>query len=239
MNLILDFGNSFQKLFIFDKEEIVFSQKYTSINQKDLEKVFANFKIKNSLLSSVINEDRSISEFLKLKSNFVEYSQDTLIPIKNNYKTPSSLGRDRLASAVGAASTFPKTNVLAIDAGTAIKYDFVTEKGEYLGGGIGPGMYLRFKSLHNYTDKLPLVDYEDFRDLVGKTTKESILAGVMQGFAAEIEGMIQRYKSEYDNIKVILTGGELKYFDKLLKSNIFADPNLVVKGLNKILSFNT
>jgi type III pantothenate kinase len=239
MNLILDFGNTFQKVFVFDGDEIIFSHRYNNINIKDLEEVFSKFAIKNSILSSVINEDKNILEFLKKNSIHIYLDENTPIPIKNKYKTPETLGKDRLASAVGAASLFPAENVLAIDAGTAVKYDFVNENGEYLGGGIGPGMYLRFKVLHNDTDKLPLVDYEIFGELIGKSTKESILAGVMQGFAAEIEGMIQRYNSEFNNLKVILTGGELIYFEKLLKSNIFADPNLVVKGLNKILSYNT
>lgn len=239
MNLILDFGNTYQKCAVFNNEELLELKRFEKISIDDIKSFIKNYpEIDASIISSVINYDKKIEEFLKKNYFHIELNHKTKIPIINTYKTPDTLGKDRLASAIGAASLFPHQNVLAIDCGTAVKYDFVNSKGEYLGGGIGPGLYLRFKALYNDTDKLPLVDYEEFSELVGRSTKESILAGVLQGFASEIEGMIERYKSTYNKLNIVVTGGERKYFDKLLKNSIFADSNLVMKGLNKTLLYN-
>jgi type III pantothenate kinase len=140
---------------------------------------------------------------------------------------------------VGANLYFPNQDVLVIDAGTCIKYDFVNKANAYLGGSISPGLQMRFKALHTLTEKLPLVqpvlnvDY-----LIGSSTEEAILSGVLNGCIAEIDGIIQQYKSNYKNLKVVLSGGDSIYFDKTLKNSIFASPNIVLEGLNAILDYN-
>jgi type III pantothenate kinase len=162
----------------------------------------------------------------------------TPLPIKNNYATPKSLGKDRLAAAVGAWSLFPNQNSLSIDVGTAIKFDLINQASEYIGGSISPGISLRFQSLHNFTAKLPLVQYKNSHPLIGFDTETSILSGVLNGINSEIDGLIELYKVQYPDLKIILSGGDSIYFENNLKSNIFAVSNLVQIGLNEILIFN-
>ena len=193
------------------------------------------------ILSSVVEHNKNISEYLRTEFNFIELTGETKIPIENCYQSPQTLGKDRLASAVGANSLFRDQNVLSIDAGTCIKYDLVNAKNQYLGGGISPGIEMRFKALNQFTDKLPLLNYKYFDKLIGQNSEESILSGVMNGVAEEVQGIISRYEKQYPDVKVVFTGGYMKFFEKIFnigsngKSNIFADAFLVLKGLNQIL----
>jgi type III pantothenate kinase len=145
---------------------------------------------------------------------------------------------DRLASAVAAFHRFPVHPVLILNAGTAVTYDIVTKIGEYLGGSISPGMQMRFRALHTFTKQLPLLTYTGIDFLTGNDTDTSVLSGVINGMAAEMEGMIARYQKEYPGIKVVLSGGDLNYFVNRLKISIFAVPNIVIYGLQQILAFN-
>lgn len=238
MNLILDFGNTKAKLAVFKSEEIIHFESIEGIQLSHLKSVLQNFpEIHHAILSSVIYEDELLIRFLKEHTTFTYFQSDTPIPIVNGYKTPKTLGKDRLAAAIGANAQFPNQNVLAIDAGTALKFDFVNAENKYLGGAISPGIYLRFKALYNETDKLPLIGYQEIDYLIGSSTEESILSGVVQGITAETDGIIDRYKVLYPEIKIILTGGEAVFFEKNLKNGIFADSNLVLKGLNIILEY--
>lgn len=235
--LILDFGNTYQKCALVSDDKFVV-HVFENIQLTDLQNLVRDKNISSVILSSVINYSDQIRKWLDENFYFIELSHKTLIPIKNLYKTPETLGKDRLAAAVAANSLFPNANVLSIDCGTAIKYDFVNESGEYLGGGISPGMHLRFKALHTFTDKLPLVSFSHFPDLIGDDTFSAISSGVANGVVAEIEGIIGEYMANFQKLNIVLTGGELIYFEKRLKSSIFADPNLVLKGLYQILKFN-
>lgn len=237
--LVLDLGNSFCKIAIFESNTLIEKKIIDHFELSDLNKIFEKYpNINASIISSVVHFNPEILVLLKSKGFSIELNSKTPIPIINKYSTPETLGKDRLAAAVGSAFTFKGKNVLSIDAGTALKFDFVTKNGEYLGGSISPGMKLRFQSLHTFTDKLPLVAWQDFEELIGKNTEESILSGVIQGITSEIEGVINQYKSFYPDVKVILTGGETIYFDKYIKNTIFALPNLVLTGLYEILKFN-
>jgi len=238
MRLILDFGNTFQKCAVFNNNEIVAFERFENITLNQLKAFAQNNDIQSAILSSVINTNLEIIAWLKESFLFVELDHNTPIPITNKYASPETLGKDRLAAAIGAASLFPKQNVLSIDTGTAIKFDLVNFKGEYLGGSISPGLYLRFKALHTFTDKLPLVTYNNEHLLIGNNTQTSILSGVMNGAIAEINGLIDAYKNRFNGLKIVITGGESIYFVKSIKSDIFADSNLVIKGLNEILKFN-
>jgi len=163
---------------------------------------------------------------------FVELNHSTPVPFINKYRTPETLGKDRIAIASAAVQLFPNENVLVIDTGTSITYDLVTSKEEYIGGGISPGLNMRFKALHNFTHRLPLVKMQDAEakiNLVGDSTETSILSGVVVGAKAEVENIINQYCSLYSSLKIIISGGDHKYFEKLLKSNIFAAPNIVVR----------
>ena len=166
-------------------------------------------------------------------------STSTPIPIENLYLTKDTLGVDRLANAVAANSIFPQRNVLVVDCGTCVKYDFVNHKNQYLGGSISPGLQMRFKALNQFTGKLPLLKPEAHPSLIGDSTETAITSGVINGLVAEIKGVIKSYTSIYENLTVILTGGDASFFDKELKSNIFVEPNLTLIGLNEILRYNT
>ena len=173
MKLILDFGNSLQKCALVDGSSISLSV-FENITLADLQKLTADQNIDSVILSSVINYDKAIKNWLSQTYFFIELSETTPIPVKNKYQTPDTLGKDRLAAAIGAFTLFPGENVIAVDCGTAIKFDMVNAQGEYLGGSIAPGLWLRFKALHNFTDKLPLVSYENQPDLIGVDTITSI-----------------------------------------------------------------
>jgi type III pantothenate kinase len=148
------------------------------------------------------------------------------------------LGADRIALVAGAIEIYDKQNVLVIDAGTCITYDFITAKNEYLGGGISPGMGIRFRSLNTFTQKLPLIEYREEFQLIGKNTENSILSGVLNGVICEIDGIIEKYKENFGELQIILSGGNTIFFDKRLKNNIFAFPKLLLYGLNSILNYN-
>jgi type III pantothenate kinase len=166
------------------------------------------------------------------------FDRHTPIPLRNLYKTPDTLGVDRLALAAGGWTEFPGRNLLIIDAGTCITYDFVNEHGDYLGGGISPGLQLRLRSLHDYTAKLPLVKLKENPPLIGSNTEDSVLSGIVYGTLAEISGIIDHYSKEFKDIQVIFSGGNVKFFESRLKGRIFALPNLVLKGLYSIFLYN-
>lgn len=245
MNLVIDIGNTLTKTAIFSgKEPDSFSsfEKFALSQLKEL--LSKNQAVKNVILSSVVNHDKDIAEFLSSKYFFIELADATKTPIENTYQTKQSLGKDRLACAVGANAIFPNQNILAVDAGTCIKYDFVNSKNQYLGGGISPGIDMRFKALNQFTDKLPLLSYKQFDKLIGENTDESILSGVMNGVAEEVKGIVARYRQQYPDVKVVFTGGFMKFFERIFNisgnenSSIFADSFLVLKGLNVILNYN-
>lgn len=239
-NLILDFGNTLFKAAIFEQGNLVHKFSGSQLFTKDLKELKKQFpQLKKVIYSSVIELNAELTEFLTANFDCHVLSIETKIPINNHYKTPNTLGKDRLAAAVGAFELFPKRDILVIDAGSSITYDILTRNSEYLGGGISPGIAMRFKALHQFTDKLPLIKPSDFNiNLIGTDTQESILSGVINGVKAEIDGIIDQYKKLYPDILVIFTGGDLKHFDKNLKNNIFAAENLVLHGLNFILNYN-
>ena len=195
--------------------------------------------IRRSIVSAVVSHLPSFVNILRERTNFLEFTSETKIPVKNLYRTANTLGSDRLPAVIAAYNRFPGKDILVIDSGTCIKYNFINSNGEYLGGGISPGIDMRFKSLNNFTDRLPLItaDYE-FEKLVGTSSAESILSGVMNGVVTEVEGIISRYEQQYSSLHVVISGGNSSFFEKRLKKSIFADSFLVLKGLNLILEHN-
>jgi type III pantothenate kinase len=235
---VIDFGNTLVKTAIFCGEDIteLFTEK--TLELSILRNLTQKYPAKHAIVSSVISVPQEIQDFLNDHFILTELSHKTPVPIENLYKTPETLGRDRLAVAVAAHKIFPGSAVLAIDAGTCITFDFLDASGKYYGGGISPGINMRFKALHTFTQRLPLVKHQNFEALSGATTEESILSGVLNGIIAEVDGIIAEYHDLNDGLKVMITGGDMNFFAKKLKSNIFATPNLVLKGLNEILNFN-
>lgn len=234
MNLIIDQGNTNIKFFLFSdnkiKKNFIFSIKKIDFN-------FLNdFNINSVIYSSVSGE---IEHILKLseKKNFIKLSVSTKLPIKNLYKS-ATIGLDRLAAVTGACKLFPDKNILIIDVGSAITFDFISSKKEYHGGNISPGLKLRYKALNNYTKNLPLLEPENNNVFLANNTKDAIIAGVQLGLLFEIEKYIENLNKLNRNFLPILTGGDAEYFEKKIKYPIFAQPNLVAIGLNEILNFN-
>lgn len=238
MNLAIDIGNTRVKVAVFDDDKLVHTQAYEKFEEKDLKFLFKRFPITATVLSAVSNYEDGITAFLANSSKLLVLDTKTPLPVKNLYKTPLTLGKDRIAAVAGAVALFPNENALALDVGTAITHEFITAAGEYLGGGISPGVRLRLKALNAYTSHLPLIEPEPVDFLTGKSTKESILSGVMNGVRFELEGIIREYAEKYGTVRVLLTGGDAPAFETTLKSKIFAVPNLVLTGLNKILQHN-
>ncbi len=236
--LVIDFGNTLTKVAVFEKGRIVELTTSESINTGELNSLKEKFQINHCIVSTVTTIVPEIENFLKQNFNFTELDHQTRVPIKNLYETPETLGKDRLAAVVGAFILFPATHCLVIDAGTCITFDFLDNQGNYHGGAISPGINLRFKSLNTFTNRLPLVNSKNFGVITGKTTEESILAGVLNGTLAELTCTIQKYQELYPGLQVVLTGGDMNFFEGLLKINIFASSNLVLTGLNEILDFN-
>ncbi|NOR86607.1 MAG: type III pantothenate kinase [Bacteroidales bacterium] len=237
--LVLDFGNTLRKIAVFRGSE----QLELRATKDDVIGIIEGFKqlypnLDSAILSSVVKIDIHLMAYLKINFHFIYFDHLTRIPIKNNYQTLETLGRDRLAAAVGAVLIFPQKNVLVIDAGSSITYEIVTKDGEYIGGAISLGIKMRAKALEYFTDQLPLVDTPVEAQLIGNDTLTSLQSGIINGANAEIHGMIQSFSESFKNLKIILTGGDAKYFEKSLKNNIFASENLVLMGLNYILDYN-
>lgn len=241
MNLVIDLGNTRAKLALFEgkkiKEQFSFEPR---ISLSQLQKVFKSHPgINKTIVSSVINHAKDISNFLSNHTQHLLFDTGTKIPIINKYASPETLGKDRLAAAVGANSLYKGFPVLVIDAGTCIKTDFVNAKGEYHGGSISPGINMRFKALNYYTDKLPVLNKDNnYHSLTGNNTNQSILSGVQNGAIYEVKGFIDAYLKQYPDLKIVLTGGDAAFFELELKNHIFVCPELVLIGLNEIVELN-
>lgn len=241
MNLVLDLGNTYGKIAVFDHNKVVEAATYERITNREISYFHIRYgSLKGAIVSSVVNYSREIIDYLSnLFGTCIELNHSTPIPLINKYNTPDTLGYDRIASAVGAYTICPGKNVLVIDAGTAITYDVVTSKGEFLGGNISPGVEIRFKSLNKYTNRLPHLERPaDIPPLVGGSTREAIQSGVVRGLLFEMDGFIDTIGDKYPKLQVVLTGGDAKYFVGKLKNSIFVDPNLNLIGLNRILEHN-
>ncbi len=238
MNLSIDLGNTRAKLGLFDKEQLVRLERVEELNPDLLAQKLEQWKVKAGILSSVVDHDPKIEKLLQDCHHHVILTHKTRIPITNRYSTPETLGRDRLSSVIGANHIYPNRNILVIDAGTCIKFDFIDKDANYLGGAISPGIWMRLKAMHHFTDKLPMIPVEDTFPLIGDSTKTSLQSGALSGAVAELNGIIGEYEQRYDNLMVMLTGGDASFFESKLKNEIFAVPNLVLTGLNKILNFN-
>ena len=239
MNLVVDIGNNFFKLGIFENSNLVFS--FFDKNDKidlEIEKIIRSYtKITSALISNV--SSIKINDILnKLNIKIYELDSTFIFPFKLNYKTPESLGNDRLALAAAATILFPNSNNLVIDAGTCITIDFIDNNNHFMGGSISPGVKMRYDSLNHYTANLPLLKNENSFNYPGDSTNASIHAGIIGGVSNEINGFIKQINSRNDKVNVILTGGDAKILSKTLKITIFANQNFILEGLNCILNLN-
>jgi len=196
-------------------------------------------QLNKAILSAVKPVNKDLIDYLSGNfEQFIELDHLTKLPVENLYESPETLGKDRLAAAIGANELFPDQNLLVIDAGTAITYDLVTEKNQFFGGNISPGLEMRFKALNHFTGKLPLVSYSSEYKSVGQNTIEAIRAGVQNGIIFEMAQTIDLFNRNYLNLQIIMTGGDSNLFDKKLNYSIFVHFNLTLIGLNRILEHN-
>ena len=248
MNLCIDQGNSRTKVALMtDEGKLINHFIYKQFSSADVERLFELYDITDSIISSVVNIEAAVVNTLNRRSqHFVLFDHMTPVPIINRYETPQTLGQDRLAAAVGAKSICPDENLLIIDAGSALTYDFVSEQGEYMGGNIAPGLKMRFTMLHRMTKKLPLVevDENELIPLFGKSTRDAIAAGVIRGVAYEVKGYMRTLREKMPHFKTFLTGGNAPFVlnnvrkSQTEKREIQYEKNLVLIGLNTILVYN-
>ena len=239
MNLIIDLGNSVAKIAIFDHDQLVEVCKDSNHSLDCLPMLCRKYSIRKGIIASVITLSDTIRKQLyELPFTVIELNYQTPVLITVHYETPETLGMDRLAATVAANYLKPDNDILVIDAGTCITYDFIDKAGNYWGGNISPGMRMRFKALNMFTSKLPEISPEGAKPLYGKTTETAIRSGVIHGIELEIGGYIHQLQKNYPSVLVFLTGGDEFSFDTKLKSVIFADRFLVLKGLNRILEYN-
>ncbi len=241
MNLIIDDGNTFVKLYIVENNTVLARKKFRYVDNKQAADIIRDFllpfNIEQAGLVSVGGKQALLSEILNdydFQLHIIDWRSD--IPVKNLYSTPQTLGMDRLAAAVGANYLYPNENLLIIDIGSAITYDIVTENNEYLGGNISPGVEFRFRALNDYTSSLPYVEPSEIKNKVGRSTKEAINNGVILGVLYELQGYIVDFQENYNKLRTILTGGGAKFFEKKIKNSIFVQLDLVPIGLNHILT---
>lgn len=196
-------------------------------------------RAKQVIVGTVVNSHQPLIDSMKGKNKVLLFEATTPIPLKNLYGSASTLGSDRLAASIGSFSLYPNRNVLTIDAGTCIKYNFVNSGNEYIGGAISPGLAMRLKAMHKFTDRLPEIEPDyNYEKLTGQNTRESMLCGALLGAAAEVDEFINRYRLNSGNLTVVITGGDAPYLCKQLKNRIFAHPDIVLSGLNSILNYN-
>ena len=238
VTLCFDFGNTRLKCGVFDGPNL--REVVTLEDDKDvtIAALVSKYRPDKSLLSSVIDHNPSIETMLSIAGKFHRLDHHSKIPVTTPVGKPETIGADRLALVVAASDLFPDKNNLVIGLGTAITFNFINKKKEFLGGSISPGMEMRFKSLQAFTAKLPLVEKDLNFPLIGYDTRTNILSGVILGMAKEIDGIIDSYSEKYNNLNVLLTGGDSTYFAHHLKNKIFADLNLIFKGLYAISELN-
>ncbi len=239
MNLIVDVGNSRVKVALYEGGKFVAECSAATISEDLVSYLLAGRHPARAIVSSTRGDTSTIVALLRHFCPYVlSFNHKTPVPITNIYQTPETLGSDRLAAAVGAMTQYPDHNVLIVDFGTALTIDLVTADKTFCGGCISPGLSMRFRALHDYTAQLPLCSPDEEEALLGDTTKSAIQRGVMHSMTFEVEGYIARLQEKIDKLSVIFTGGDAKFFVKRIKNTIFADCNLVLCGLDRILEYN-
>jgi len=239
VNLVIDIGNTSTKLAVFDGDTLIEVNSGSGQAVDELPRITSSYAIEQGIVATVVDiYPDTLDKLAKLSFPVLWLDKDTPLPVINLYETPETLGYDRIAAVVGAYEQFPGRDMLVIDAGTAITYEFIDAEGQYHGGNISPGVYMRFKALKQFTSRLPLVGPEGRMLPMGKDTETAIRSGVMKGVEYEIQGYIMSLRHKYPELLVFLTGGDEFSFDSKLKNIIFADRFLVLKGLNRILNYN-
>lgn len=243
-NLVIDIGNTHIKLAVFSGSEILHTARYEFVNIDSIDSILQQYNVNKAIISSVRTLSEPWESELKTKTKLLYFNAAFVTTINNHYRTPQTLGADRLAGVLGAHSLYPEKSNLVIDGGTCITYDWIDAEGNYFGGSISPGLNMRYNALNYYTGALPLLGKNDaFNNSYGDDTVTAITSGVQNGIKYELMGFIESYSKQAPNINIVLTGGDNVFFDTLLKNSIFApyvkkEPYLVLKGLNAAIEHN-
>jgi type III pantothenate kinase len=236
--LCLDFGNTRLKAALFENGQLVQSFILNNAPAAHVKQLIEQHQPARSILSSVIDHPAEIEELLNRTTQFHKLSNSSRLPFTIPVGKPQTVGADRLAIAAASVFLFPGVNNLAIGLGSCITYNFINQTHELIGGSISPGMEMRFRAMHEFTAKLPLVEADWNVPLIGYDTRTNLQSGVVLGMAKEIDGIIDEYSNKYGNFNVVLTGGDIDIFEPHLKNKIFADPDLIFKGLYAISQIN-
>lgn len=236
--LCFDFGNTRLKCAVFKDRTFLEEKILPGATDQSILDLIEQYQPAKAILSSVINHPPSIEEILAKHTQFHKLGHTSKLPLTTPVGKPETIGADRLAICAAAVDLFPGKHNLAIGLGTCITYNYINTRHEFLGGSISPGMNMRFRAMHEQTALLPMIKADHNFPLVGFDTKTNILSGVILGMCKEIDGIIEAYALKYDNFNVLLTGGDMGFFVPHLKNKIFADPNLIYKGLYAISEYN-
>lgn len=241
MNLVVDAGNTRLKLSVFENDQELLHQALTyNEAQQRLNAILNRYPVQKSIIASTKHCPKAVLNLLKAKTQLLEFTHQSNLPFNISYKTPDTLGLDRIALAAAAAKEFPQKNCLIIDVGTCVTYDFIDRHQIYHGGAISPGLQMRFKAMHTFTDKLPLIQVNNQElPLIGDSTDMALKIGAITGLVKEIDGFIYDYLADNEDLTVILTGGDHLLLSTRLKNSIFATSNFLPSGLNYILEYNT
>lgn len=240
VNLCIDWGNTRVKAAIFNDAGVAEKQSFAPAEAAaGIEGLISRHTPSKGILCAVSGKTEDVAQTLRENlKHFIKLDSHTSLPIINAYSSPDTLGSDRLAMAVAAQGLYPNSNCLVISAGTCITYNFIQKNGTFRGGAISPGLHMRLKAMHHFTSRLPEVPLEGETLLLGYDTETAMRSGAVYGMAAEIDGMVTDFERQYPDFNAILTGGDAAFFGSKLKSKIFADPDLLLKGLNLIVKHN-
>lgn len=239
LNLALDIGNTRTKSGLFEGNELVEQAIWAHWTLADLYMSGNRAKVERIIVSSVAEPDGAMLEMLSKHFKVLELTHRTSLPFENRYKTPETLGKDRLAGVAGAHFLFPGKNCLVVDCGTCIKYDMLTGDGVYHGGNIAPGARMRIQAMHHFTARLPEVEMEMPNDFTGYSTETALQNGALRGAVLEIQGFARLFEQRHGTLQIILTGGDAAFFQAQLDiDNLIVEPDLTLFGLNHILLHN-
>jgi len=236
MNLVVDSGNTRIKVGLFKDRELIWTESFLNLDQ--LKNFISNSHADHILVSSVNHDPAEILSWSVSAGKKISLTSSLPLPIQIEYKTPQTLGVDRLAAVCGAQDLFPNKNCLIIDAGTCINYELLDADSIYHGGAISPGISMRFDAMHTFTARLPLVSANENIGLIGNSTETCLQSGVMNGVLEEVRGFMKQYQILYPDLTVIICGGDYPFFENKLKPAIFVAPELVLIGLNRILRYH-
>jgi type III pantothenate kinase len=239
MNLIADIGNTSTKLAVISGNKIVDRERIAATDPVATSKTLVSYRFKRAIISAVRELPEGLEALVRSNSEYTHIlSSRSAFPFKIEYDTPDTLGMDRVAAVAGAYNKYGESNVLVIDAGTAITYDLLVNQ-TYIGGSISPGIKMRFRALNKFTGKLPLVEHDDNEIIFpSRNTVDGIKAGVVNGIVFEINEYIRKFEKQYSNLLTVITGGDSEFLTRNIEPGHHTEPDLVIFGLNNILEYN-